>query len=76
MIDDPADLQQVMGTDYQVSPQQWTAISAPLEPAVVIAGAGSGKTALIAARVVFHDATGQVVRNGLALVGVSAPERM
>ena len=36
-----------------VSDQQWAAITAPLEPAVVIAGAGSGKTTLMAARVVW-----------------------
>ena len=34
--------------------------TAPLEPAVVIAGAGSGKTTLMAARVVWLVATGQV----------------
>ena len=56
----PADLQQVMGTSWQASPQQWAAISAPLEPAVVIAGAGSGKTTLMAARVVYLVVTGQV----------------
>jgi DNA helicase-2/ATP-dependent DNA helicase PcrA len=49
-----------MGTDYEVSDQQWAAVSAPLQPAVVIAGAGSGKTSLMAARVVFLVATGQV----------------
>jgi DNA helicase-2/ATP-dependent DNA helicase PcrA len=49
-----------MGTDYEVSAQQWAAISAPLEPAVVIAGAGSGKTSVMAARVVYLVATGQV----------------
>lgn len=59
-IDSPAELQAVMGTPYAVSPQQWAAISAPLEPAVVIAGAGSGKTSLMAARVVYLVATGQV----------------
>jgi len=59
-IDTPADLQQVMGTRYAVSDQQWEAVSAPLEPAVVIAGAGSGKTSLMAARVVYLVATGQV----------------
>jgi DNA helicase-2/ATP-dependent DNA helicase PcrA len=56
----PADLRRVMDTDYDVSAQQWAAISAPLEPAVVIAGAGSGKTSLMAARVVFLVVTGQV----------------
>ena len=59
-LDTPADLQRLMGTDYQVSDQQWAAISAPLEPAVVIAGAGSGKTSVMAARVVYLVATGQV----------------
>jgi DNA helicase-2/ATP-dependent DNA helicase PcrA len=56
----PADLRAVMRTDYDVSAQQWAAISAPLEPAVVIAGAGSGKTSLMAARVVYLVVTGQV----------------
>ena len=59
-LETPADLQRLMGTTYQVSDQQWTAISAPLEPAVVIAGAGSGKTSVMAARVVYLVATGQV----------------
>ena len=59
-LDGPADLQRLMGTPYQVSAQQWSAVSAPLEPAVVVAGAGSGKTSLMAARVVYLVATGQV----------------
>ncbi|SDT08238.1 DNA helicase-2 / ATP-dependent DNA helicase PcrA [Nocardioides scoriae] len=59
-IDSPADLREVMRSDYEVSPQQWQAISAPLSPAVVIAGAGSGKTTLMAARVVYLVVTGQV----------------
>lgn len=33
--------------------QQWDAITAPLEPCVLIAGAGSGKTAVMAARIVW-----------------------
>jgi DNA helicase-2/ATP-dependent DNA helicase PcrA len=56
----PADLQAVMKTDYAPSAQQWAAISAPLAPAVVVAGAGSGKTTLMAARVVYLVVTGQV----------------
>lgn len=56
----PADLQAVMRTGYQVSAQQWAAVSAPLEPAVVVAGAGSGKTSVMAARVVYLVVTGQV----------------
>jgi DNA helicase-2/ATP-dependent DNA helicase PcrA len=56
----PEDLQRVMRADFAPSPQQWEAITAPLEPAVVIAGAGSGKTTLMAARVVYLVVTGQV----------------
>ena len=56
----PEDLQRVMRGDFAPSPQQWEAITAPLEPAVVIAGAGSGKTTLMAARVVYLVVTGQV----------------
>ena len=41
--------------------QQWEAISHPLEPCVVMAGAGSGKTAVITARVVYLV----LVRQGL-----------
>ncbi len=33
--------------------EQWRAISEPLEPYVIVAGAGSGKTSVIAARVVY-----------------------
>jgi DNA helicase-2/ATP-dependent DNA helicase PcrA len=58
-VDGPADLARLMGTDYAVSDEQWAAISAPLEPAVVVAGAGSGKTSVMAARVVYLVATGQ-----------------
>ncbi|HET6624750.1 MAG TPA: UvrD-helicase domain-containing protein [Nocardioidaceae bacterium] len=56
----PAALRLVMGTDFEFSAQQFAAISAPLEPAVIIAGAGSGKTEVMAARVVYLVATGQV----------------
>ncbi|ANH36521.1 DNA helicase II [Nocardioides dokdonensis FR1436] len=59
-IDGPEDLQRAMRTAYAPSPQQWAAISAPLQPAVVVAGAGSGKTTLMAARVVHLVLTGQV----------------
>jgi DNA helicase II / ATP-dependent DNA helicase PcrA len=59
-IPTPAVLREVMGTDFEFSAQQFSAISAPLEPAVIIAGAGSGKTEVMAARVVYLVATGQV----------------
>jgi DNA helicase II / ATP-dependent DNA helicase PcrA len=35
------------------TPEQWAAIAAPLGPVHVIAGAGSGKTAVMAARIVY-----------------------
>lgn len=44
----------------EFSSQQLDAITAPLEPGVVIAGAGSGKTTVMAARVVWLVGTGQV----------------
>lgn len=59
-IDTPEDLRRVMQASFAPSPQQWAAITAPLSPAVVIAGAGSGKTTLMAARVVYLVVTGQV----------------
>ncbi|MDN5745009.1 MAG: UvrD-helicase domain-containing protein, partial [Nocardioidaceae bacterium] len=49
-----------MRTDFPPSAEQWRAITAPLSPVVVIAGAGSGKTTLMAARVVYLVLTGQV----------------
>lgn len=42
------------------SDQQLAAIAAPLEPGVIIAGAGSGKTTVMAARVVWLVGSGQV----------------
>ncbi|MGA8248316.1 MAG: ATP-dependent helicase, partial [Nocardioides sp.] len=50
----------LMGWDFTPSAEQWAAIRAPLAPTIVIAGAGSGKTTLMAARVVHLVATGQV----------------
>ncbi|CAB4906994.1 unannotated protein [freshwater metagenome] len=46
-----AQLDAVMG--FAVSDEQWAIISAPLEPNVVVAGAGSGKTTSMAARVAY-----------------------
>jgi DNA helicase-2/ATP-dependent DNA helicase PcrA len=47
----PPEILQAMGAEP--TPEQWAAISMPLEPYVVVAGAGSGKTSVIAARVVY-----------------------
>jgi DNA helicase-2/ATP-dependent DNA helicase PcrA len=59
-VETPEQLRDLLGVDWTFSDQQFTAITAPLEPAVVIAGAGSGKTAVMAARVVWLVATGRV----------------
>jgi DNA helicase II / ATP-dependent DNA helicase PcrA len=47
----PPEIRQAMGADP--TDEQWRAISMPLEPYVIVAGAGSGKTSVIAARVVY-----------------------
>lgn len=59
-VDTPEQLRDLLGVDWVFSDQQFAAITAPLEPAVVIAGAGSGKTTVMAARVVWLVATGRV----------------
>jgi len=57
-ISTPGDLVDAIGVPF--SDEQLAAITAPLEPTVVIAGAGSGKTTVMAARVVWLVGTGQV----------------
>lgn len=47
--------------DIPFSDEQLAAITAPMAPAVIIAGAGTGKTTVMAARVVWLVATGEVV---------------
>jgi DNA helicase-2/ATP-dependent DNA helicase PcrA len=54
----PSDLVELLGIPF--SPEQLESITAPLEPYVVVAGAGSGKTTVMTARVVWLLATGQV----------------
>ena len=54
----PGELVDAIGVPF--SDEQLDAITAPLEPTVVIAGAGSGKTTVMAARVVWLVGTGQV----------------
>ena len=51
-IDVPPELVAAMG-GAPPTPEQWAAISMPLEPYVLVAGAGSGKTSVMAARVVY-----------------------
>ncbi len=55
---DPEQLSEAL--DIPFSEQQLAAITAPLEPGVIIAGAGSGKTTVMAARVVWLVGTGEV----------------
>jgi ATP-dependent DNA helicase UvrD/PcrA len=47
----PAEIVAAMGSEP--TDEQWEAISMPLEPYVVVAGAGSGKTSVMAARIVY-----------------------
>lgn len=58
-LTDPAELSELLGIPF--SDQQLDAITAPAAPAVIIAGAGSGKTTVMAARVVWLVGT-DVVR--------------
>jgi len=58
-LTEPAQLSRALDIDF--SAQQLAAITAPLEPAVIIAGAGSGKTTVMAARVVWLVGSGQVL---------------
>ncbi|MGH3485709.1 MAG: UvrD-helicase domain-containing protein, partial [Nocardioidaceae bacterium] len=55
---DEEQLCDVMGVPF--SAEQLEAITAPLDPMVVVAGAGSGKTSVMTARVVWLVGTGQV----------------
>ncbi|WP_231123902.1 ATP-dependent DNA helicase [Nocardioides sambongensis] len=76
-IETPEDLRREMGADFAPSEEQWRAITAPLSPAVVIAGAGSGKTTLMAARVVYLVLTGQAAPEeilGLTFTSKAAAE--
>lgn len=55
----PAELADLLGT-HRPTPEQEAVICSPLSPAVVVAGAGSGKTETMAARVVWLVANGYV----------------
>ena len=55
---DPSELTGLLGIPF--SEQQLAAVAAPLEPGVIIAGAGSGKTTVMAARVVWLVGSGAV----------------
>ncbi|MER7762192.1 UvrD-helicase domain-containing protein [Streptomyces sp. NPDC097619] len=57
-ITDPEQLKTLLGIPF--TPEQIACITAPLAPQVIVAGAGSGKTTVMAARVVWLVGTGQV----------------
>lgn len=49
-----------LALDLDLSEAQWAAVSAPLEPGVIVAGAGTGKTTSMSARVAYLVGSGQV----------------
>jgi DNA helicase-2/ATP-dependent DNA helicase PcrA len=54
----PEQLKELLGIPF--TPEQLACATAPLAPGVIVAGAGSGKTTVMAARVVWLVGTGQV----------------
>ncbi|MGI8536152.1 MAG: ATP-dependent helicase, partial [Mycobacteriales bacterium] len=71
----PADLRDLLGIDF--TEQQLAAATAPLAPGLVVAGAGSGKTSVMAARVVWLVGTDQVAADqvlGLTFTNKAAAE--
>ncbi|WP_406454546.1 UvrD-helicase domain-containing protein [Streptomyces sp. NBC_00876] len=57
-ITDPEQLKELLGIPF--TPEQMACITAPPAPQVIVAGAGSGKTTVMAARVVWLVGTGRV----------------
>nr|WP_223187393.1 ATP-dependent DNA helicase [Streptomyces sp. CBMA29] len=57
-LTDPEQLKELLGIPF--TPEQMACVTAPLAPGVIVAGAGSGKTTVMAARVVWLTGTGQV----------------
>ncbi|MFG3347986.1 UvrD-helicase domain-containing protein [Streptomyces sp. NPDC048018] len=58
LLTDPEQLKELLGIPF--TPEQTACITAPPAPQVIVAGAGSGKTTVMAARVVWLVGTGQV----------------
>ncbi|MET8831242.1 ATP-dependent DNA helicase [Streptomyces sp. NPDC004610] len=57
-LSDPEQLKELLGIPF--TPEQMDCVVAPPAPQVIVAGAGSGKTTVMAARVVWLVGTGQV----------------
>ncbi|MFD3543201.1 UvrD-helicase domain-containing protein [Streptomyces sp. NPDC058662] len=58
LLTDPEQLKELLGIPF--TPEQMACVTAPPAPQVVVAGAGSGKTTVMAARVVWLVGTGAV----------------
>jgi DNA helicase-2/ATP-dependent DNA helicase PcrA len=59
-LDDTISLLGAGRPEWKLTPEQLAAVGAPLEPGLILAGAGSGKTEVMAARVVHLVASRQV----------------
>ena len=71
----PEQLKELLGIPF--TPEQLACVAAPLAPGVIVAGAGSGKTTVMAARVVWLVGTGQVAPDqvlGLTFTNKAAGE--
>jgi DNA helicase-2/ATP-dependent DNA helicase PcrA len=74
-IADPEQLGELLRIPF--TPEQLACVTAPLVPQVIVAGAGSGKTTVMAARVVWLVGTGQVAADqvlGLTFTNKAAGE--
>ncbi|MCB5169333.1 UvrD-helicase domain-containing protein [Streptomyces bambusae] len=74
-LTDPEQLKELLGIPF--TPEQTACITAPPAPQVIVAGAGSGKTTVMAARVVWLVGTGQVAPHqvlGLTFTNKAAAE--
>ncbi|MBT1189846.1 UvrD-helicase domain-containing protein, partial [Streptomyces sp. CJ_13] len=58
VLTDPEQLKELLGIPF--TPEQMACVTAPVAPQVIVAGAGSGKTTVMAARVVWLVGTGAV----------------
>ncbi len=68
-------LEDILG--FMPSEQQWAALAAPLEPASIVAGAGSGKTAVMSARMAWAVLSGYLQADqllGLTFTNKAAAE--
>lgn len=60
VLDDVRDLERALGLGYSLAAEQQAVVTAPLGSALVVAGAGSGKTETLSLRVAWLVGTGQV----------------